>query len=71
MVKRVCDRCGAEMPLEDSVSHADGNIIINAESGDINKDWHRLDLCEECRKSFAEWLCACKTKDAPSSEDAY
>ena len=69
MVKRVCDRCGAEMALEDSISHADGHIIIKAESGDINKDWHNLDLCEECRKSFAEWLGACKTKDDPSRKD--
>lgn len=56
MVKRVCDRCGVEMAPEDSVSHAAGHVIIKAESGDINKDWHSLDLCEECRKSFSEWL---------------
>lgn len=62
MVKRVCDRCGAEMPNEDGVSHVDGHIIIKTESGDINKDWHCLDLCNGCRKSFAEWLGADRTK---------
>lgn len=62
MIKRVCDRCGAEMALEDSVSCAAGHIIIKTESGDINKDWNCLDLCEECRKSFSEWLGAGRTK---------
>lgn len=69
MVKRVCDRCGAEMQNKDSVSHAAGHVIIKAKSGCIDIDWNCLDLCEECRKSFAEWLGACTDKDVTSSKD--
>ena len=59
MVRRICDRCGKVMkgPENDGVSHVMGCVIVQTRSGHIvERDWNALDLCTECRGSFAEWL---------------
>ena len=59
MVRRICDRCGKVMkgPENDGVSHVMGCVIVQTHSGHIvERDWNALDLCTECRDSFAEWL---------------
>ena len=69
MVQRICDRCGKVMkgPENDGVSHVMGCVIIQTHSGHVvERNWKALDLCAECRDSFAKWLgvnkgasCAC------------
>lgn len=57
MVQRVCDRCGKVMERkEDGVSSVNGHVIIKAKDGGAFENWEILDLCDDCRKSFGDWL---------------
>lgn len=49
MLKRVCDRCGAEIPVEQMKEQDD--LILRR----INDK--PFDLCTDCQRSLKEWFC--------------
>ena len=56
MTQRLCDRCGRVMEEDGAVTNVNGYVIIRAKGGDIHQAWDALDLCGDCRESFARWL---------------
>lgn len=57
MVKAFCDRCGAEIPVDEPVekkSFVDGYGIIKVENG--SDGWHFVELCPKCQDVFREFL---------------
>ena len=50
MLKRICDRCAAEMPLEQTMDERE--LILRRLNG------KPYDLCESCQYSLKEWAAA-------------
>ena len=47
MLRRFCDRCAAEMPMEQTMG--DDELILRKING------RPFDLCEECQRSLHKW----------------
>lgn len=48
MLKRICDRCGAEIPVEQTMD--DNELILRKING------KPFDLCPECQNNLKSWF---------------
>ena len=61
MIRKVCDRCGKNIPIQVSTSCAKFPIIEIVERLSIG-DTVKIDLCNDCTEQFNDWIIS-KIKD--------
>lgn len=54
MTIKICDRCGARICSDES--KVTMIQIIITPKRDIHETWDVMDLCDECKSSFNEWM---------------
>lgn len=67
MTKKFCDRCGKKIPELCTLSNAIFPIYRFQETIGPGVTFD-LDLCQNCIKSFENWLVSCEKEDNDVSE---